>query len=222
MKKILITIFFSVFLVTSASAELGVNVGVSGQVGIAAATGTESQANNAGEVTPSVSKDSEIGALGFASVFIEKTLGDRFTVGIDYVPSSLASEQTTEAKADLTGGSGASSANVTNTMKIEFEDLTTYYAAFNVTDNLYFKAGIATVDIITKENLGTGGSYGNADTDAMVLGFGYNKTFDNTVFVRLESIYMDFDSASVTSGDNTVSLTALDTITGKLSIGKSF
>ena len=77
-------------------------------------------------------------------------------------------------------------------------------------------------DILTKENLGTGGSYGDTNTDAMVLGFGYNKTFDNTIFVRFESIYMDFDSASVTSGDNTVSLTALDTVTGKLSIGKSF
>ena len=107
-------------------------------------------------------------------------------------------------------------------MKIEFEDLTTYYAAFNVTENLYFKAGVAQVDILTKENLGTGGSYGDTNTDAMVLGFGYNKTFDNTIFVRFESIYMDFDSASVTSGDNTVSLTALDTVTGKLTVGKSF
>jgi len=220
MKKIFATIIFSVFLATSASADLGVNVGISGQVGIAAATGTESQANNAGEDTPSVSKDSEIGALGFASVFIEKTLGDRFSVGIDYVPSSLASESTTEEKSDLTGTTAQTT--VTNTMKIEFEDLTTYYAAFNVTENLYLKAGLAQVDILTKENLGTGGAYGDTNTDAMVLGFGYHKTFDNTLFVRFESVYMDFDSASVTSGDNTVSLSSLDTVTGKLSIGKSF
>ena len=220
MKKILTALIFSAFLATSASADLGVNVGISGQVGIAAATGTESQANNAGENTPSVSKDSEIAALGFASVFIEKTLGDRFSVGIDYVPSSLASESTTEEKSDLTGTSAQTT--VTNTMKIEFEDLTTYYAAFNVNENFYLKAGVATVDILTKENLGTGGSYSDTDTDAMVLGFGYNKTFDNTLFVRFESIYMDFDSASVTSGDNTVSLKELDTVTGKLSIGKSF
>jgi hypothetical protein len=220
MNKILTSIIFSVFLITSASAEIGVNVGVSGQLGIAAATGTESQVNNAGEVTPTVSKESEIGALGFASIFIEKTLGDRFAVGIDYVPSSLDSEQTTETLTDVTGTTA--SATVTNTMKIAFEDLTTYYAAFNVTDSLYVKAGVATVDIITKENLGTGGAYGNTDTDAMVLGFGWNKTFDNTMFVRLESLYMNFDSASVTSGDNTVSLTKLDTMTGKLSVGKSF
>jgi hypothetical protein len=28
-------------------------------------------------------------AAGWGSIFIEKTLGDRFAIGVDYVPSSL-------------------------------------------------------------------------------------------------------------------------------------
>jgi hypothetical protein len=32
---------------------------------------------------------SEHGSAGWGSIFIEKTLGERFLVGIDYVPGSL-------------------------------------------------------------------------------------------------------------------------------------
>ena len=31
--------------------------------------------------------------FGWASVFIEKTLGDRLAIGVDYVPSALESEK---------------------------------------------------------------------------------------------------------------------------------
>ena len=83
---------------------------------------------------------------------------------------------------------------------------------------------MATVDIITKETLGTGSTYGNTDMDGTVFGVGYNATFGNSTFIRVEGNYMDFDGASVTSstGVNKVSLTNLDGMTGKLSIGKSF
>lgn len=221
MKKIITAIIFSVFLSTSASAEVGVNIGISGSLGIAAATGQETHTDGSktGSATTS-DKESEIAALGYQSIFIEKTLGERFAIGIDYVPSAISSETAETNKKDRT--TTATPTDRTNTIKVDFEDLTTYYVSMDVTDNLYLKAGMATVDLITKENLETGASYGNTDMDAVVLGFGWNKTFDNSIFVRLESTYMNFDGVSLTSGENTVSLKNLDTMTGKLSIGKSF
>ena len=45
----------------------------------------------------------------------------------------------------------------------------------NVNENLYIKGGVASVDVITNENLGTGGAYGNTNLDATMFGFGYNK-----------------------------------------------
>jgi hypothetical protein len=202
-------------------AELGINVGISGQMGLFTATAKEV---DTGPNITETTQDSEIGAAGFASIFIEKTLGDLVSVGIDYVPSALTTDTVETSKLDQTTGAGATRTAVTNKLKVDFEDLTTYYVALNVTENLYLKAGMTTVDVITKEDLGTGSTYGDTNLDGTLLGVGYNKSFDNTMFVRVEGNYMSFDSASVTSSntDNVVTLKNLDGVTGKISIGKSF
>ena len=45
MKKLLLTLVFSLFYVVSASAEMGINVGVSGNAGLFSATGNEKNWN---------------------------------------------------------------------------------------------------------------------------------------------------------------------------------
>ena len=93
----------------------------------------------------------------------------------------------------------------------------------NVTEDLYVKFGYMKVDVITNESLGTGSTYGDTDLDGQTIGFGYNMTMDNGVFIRSEANYMTFDSSEgLTSGDNTVTLTNLDGVTASLKIGKSF
>ena len=221
MKKLITAIFFLMTYMNASYAELGINVGISGQMGLFTATAKEV---DTGPNITETTQDSEIGAAGFASIFIEKTLGDYLSVGIDYVPSALSTDTVETSKLDQTTGAGETRSAVTNTLKVDFEDLTTYYVALNVTENLYLKAGMTTVDVITKEDLGTGSTYGDTNLDGTLLGVGYNKSFDNTMFVRVEGNYMSFDSASVTSSntDNVVTLKNLDGVTGKISIGKSF
>ena len=214
MKKLVISVVAALSYFTAASAEVGVNLGVSGQLGLFAASAKEV---DTGPNITETAQDTELAGVGYGSVFIEKTLGDRLAVGIDFVPSALSSDTVETNKVD-------GSSDVTNKLKVDFEDLTTIYATLNVTEGMYVRAGIVTVDVITKETLGTGGSYGNTDLDGTVLGIGYSKTFDNSMFVRAEGNYMTFDSASITSSnsDNKVTLKNLDGVTGKLSIGKSF
>ena len=92
-------------------------------------------------------------------------------------------------------------------------------------DNFYAKAGITTVEVITNETLGTGGSYGNVSLDGSVFGVGYQATNDSGAFVRIEGNYMNFDGATQTNSDDsekTITLKNLDGVTGKISIGKSF
>ena len=219
MKKVIITLIASVFYMTSVSADMGVNIGLSGSAGLFSATGKEV---DTGPNLTETTEDAEHGEAAFSSIFLEKTLGDRFTVGIDWVLNDLSTDTVESRRQDKT--TGTSSSNVENKIQIDFADLTTYYINFNVNENLYAKVGMATVDIITGETLGTGSTYGNTDMDGTVLGVGYNATFGNSAFIRVEGNYMDFDGASVTSstGVNKVSLNNLDGITGKLSIGKSF
>ena len=213
MKKYLIAILFGLFTVSQASAELGVNVGISGSAGLFAASGKE--------VAGETHKGHEHGAAGWYSVFIEKSFGDRFAIGVDYLPDALESETTESVRHDKT--SSATPSAVENKIQIDFEDLTTIYATVNLTENVYGKVGYMKVDVITNESLGTGSTYGNTDLDGTLIGFGTNMGMDNGVFVRAEASYMTFDSSEgLTSGDNTITLTNLDGVTASLKIGKSF
>ena len=226
MKKIFLTLFLGLFMFTTkASAELGINVGISGQLGLYAATATEFDEGTNGTTSgpDETNKESEFLALGYGSVFIEKTLGQYLLVGIDYVPSALETE-TSETIVDDKGATDASTRQ-TNKVQVDFEDLTTYYVGLNLGDSgAYVKAGIVTVDVITNESLGTGSTYGNTDLDGTLIGLGYNRDFDNGMFVRAEGAYTEFDGASVTSSTsvNKITLNSLDGVTGKISIGKSF
>ena len=218
MRKLIVTAILTLFTFTSANADLGVNVGVSGQMGLCAATATEKNTLDVGTETNS---DSEFIGIGWGSVFIEKTLGRAF-VGVDYVPSALGTETKEDTKFDSTTLENRNA--VENKVQVDFEDLTTFYLGLNVTDNLYAKAGIMNVDIVTNEELGTGSTYGNTDSDGVMFGVGYNATSDAGVFFRVEGSYMEFDGTSLDSstGVAKISLDSLDGVSGKLSIGKSF
>jgi hypothetical protein len=95
-----------------------------------------------------------------------------------------------------------------------------------VNENLYVKAGVVTVDVITNENLATGAQYANTDLDGSMFGIGYHNLLDNGVFFRVEGNYMDLGGTSLTATgtatDSSISLTSLDGVSGKVSIGKSF
>ena len=222
MKKLIITTFLACIYSFTASASAGLNVGISGAMGLFAATGQETHASAPpGGAAGSYKKSgSEHGAAAIGSVFLEGTFQDRFLVGIDYVPSALETDSVESRRADKTTSSTAVS--VENKVQIDFEDLTTLYLGINVTDNAYIKAGLMTVDVITNESLGTGSSYGDTSLDGTMVGIGYNKTIDNGIFVRVEGNYMQFDGTSLTSNEMTVKLNSLDGVTGKFSIGKSF
>ena len=219
MKKLLLTIVLSTLYVSSASAEMGVNVGVSGQAGIFAASATESTG------TTKKGNGSEHGSAGWGSVFIEGTFNDRFIIGIDYVPQALETDTTETAKSDK-GVGAVTATNVTNKVQVDFEDLTTLYAGLMLNDNFYVKAGVTTVDVITNENLGTGASYADAELDGTMFGIGYHNALDNGVFFRFEGNYMTFDGATVTASgtaaDNKIELRNLDGVSGKISVGKTF
>jgi len=222
MKKTLITILFSLLYVSSASADFGVNVGVSGNAGIFAASGNE----KTGSVTKG--NDSEYGEAAWGSIFLEGTLNDRFLLGIDYVPAALESETAESTRVNTTHAvdGTATETALNNKVQLDFEDLTTVYAGFMINENLYVKAGIVRVDVITNETLGTGASYANFDLDGSMFGVGYHKSNDNGVFFRIEGNYVNFDgeskSASGTDADNTITIKSLDGLSGKISLGKTF
>ena len=218
MKKLLLTFVLSLFCISSASA-VSVNVGVSGQAGIFAASASEKTG------TTRKGNGSEHGSAGWGSVFLEGQFNDKIIVGIDYVPAALETDTTETAKSDK-GVEATSPTIVTNKIQVDFEDLTTVYVGAMLTDSLYVKAGVMKVDVITNESLGTGAAYGNTELDGTMFGIGYHVANDNGAFFRFEGNYMTFDGATQrstgTAADNTIELKNLDGVSGKISIGKSF
>jgi len=223
MKKLTIMIISGLYLfTTSAFSEVGVNIGVSGNMGLFGATAQETHAGATSTSVTSADSDTEIAAVAYGSIFIEKELG-RFLIGFDYVPTPFESDTVETAKQDDQTANPAAAVKTvaTNKVQVDLEDLYTIYVGLNVTENAYIKAGITSMDVITNESLGTGSSYGNTSLDGSMIGVGYHKDFDS-MFVRVEGNYMNFDGVSLTANDNTIRLKSLDGVTGKVSIGKSF
>tara|TARA_B100000579_G_scaffold391790_1_gene367280 strand:+ start:2679 stop:3329 length:651 start_codon:yes stop_codon:yes gene_type:complete len=216
MKKILTVILSSLFLFSYSYAERGVNVGISGQLGVFHATGTETE-------NAEITSDDATGVAGYASIFVEKELGP-ITIGLDYVPSALASETSETVRSDLGAAADGAKSDKTNKVQVDFEDLTTLYVALNTPLGVYVKAGLVQVDVVTNENLGTGSTYANTDMDGTMLGVGYSADIGDSAFLRIEGSYMDLGSASVTGSntDNKIELKELEGATAKISIGKSF
>jgi len=227
MKKTLIGLFIAMFSFGSASADAGVNIGVSGNGAIFGATATET---DVGPNATEKNQESEILGVGYASIFVEKELGPVF-IGVDYVPSEIETEENTSVRDDCpldsacTPGKGFEAQNqVTQKVKVEFSDFVTAYAGVKIFDHFYAKAGVITVDLETKETLGTGGSYGNSSIDGTMIGVGGQADLPNGMFIRGEGTYMDFDAIEIASDNtnNKVRIDGLDGVSAKLSVGISF
>ena len=200
MRKILIGLSAGAALLfgtvsTFAADGLGVGVALSAAGISASGSETETGSQTAETTNASVSNRALIG-----SVFAEYTKG-LFTVGIDYVPFdadvSSATKTRTDVETSVTGTATTTSTSRTQSAQAEITDHTTAY--IEVGNNLYLKAGYVQVTVNTKESLGTGSSYGNADLNGTLLGAGFRGGGDSGLYYKLEGTYTDYDTLNLTS-----------------------
>jgi len=226
MKKTLIGLFIAMFSFGSASADAGVNIGISGNGALFAATATET---DVGPNATEKNQESELLGVAYASIFVEKELGPVF-IGVDYVPSEIETEEAQSLRNDCGATGTHTSCNngvftqQTQKVKVEFSDFTTVYAGIRIGETFYAKIGVQTVDLETKETLGTGSEYGNTSIDGTMMGVGGQANLPNGMFIRGEGTYMDFDAVELVSSntDNKVRVDGLDGVSAKLSVGISF
>ena len=223
MRKLTIAIIMLFSTISLASAEMGVNIGISADVGTFSTSGSE---NENGEV--SKKKDAE-SLVGYGSIFIEKTLNflpgpfGRLSVGYSHVPHDLKSGTADREDKDMKDDN--STPIVKQKIQADFSNFNTVYATLRITDWLYVKAGSIDVDVTTNEKLGTGSSYGNTSLDGSTIGAGIHIAKDNGLFFRFEVNDQSFDGVKLTSttnSANSVTITDLDGTTAKMAIGKSF
>ena len=232
MKKFLTIAAFMLFAFSSAQAEK-VKIGVTLKAGVFEVdeaseifSGAHSSGASPGTVTKKASAegDEAVGEFGYGSIFVEAAINEKFSIGIDYVPMALESETTENIQNIPTDGKQKDS-QATNTVQVDFDDLTTVYALLHATENVYLKVGYMEVDVNTDESLGTGGAYGNTSLDGYTVGLGYTQDLDNGAFFRVETLYMEIDGTELTNANDSNKKVKADGITGAsvgISVGKTF
>ena len=156
------------------------------------------------------------------SIFLELAADNGFGLGIEHVPGSadIGTGSRADDDAETSGGNKASA---------EIDGLTSLYAIKTFDNGLFLKAGMTQTDVITKETLNTGSTYGNKSVNGKLIGIGIHKVRDTGVFFRASAEYTNYDSFKLTSGTadavtgtkNTIDAD-VDTTAFKISIGKAF
>lgn len=216
MKKILI-ISASVLLaftnVNAVEKRIGIAAGFTNVEG----SGTETLKDSSKKATKTVDDTTII-----PSIFFEVAGDNGFGLGIEHVPGSadIGTGSRSDDDEETTGDNKASA---------EIDGLTSLYAIKTFDNGLFLKAGMTQTDVITKETLNTGSTYGNKSVDGKLIGIGMHKVGDTGVFFRASAEYTAYDSITLTSGvaDAVTGTTNkvdadVDTMALKISIGKAF
>ena len=235
MKKLFISAVFAIFSASSAMSaslsDLSLSVGVSASQGAFAAEGQERNFDESGALR---TVTEEYGAFtdSFGSVFVEVGLNDVISVGVDYVPSDIATPENqsregsgTSAAASSAGGNNPGSSKVS----VNFENLTTVYLKANLPlGGTYLKAGFHETDVIVNETMSSGNTYKDTTTEGYSAGLGYAHEIDGGFAIRAEVLAMSFEDVSANNGvattgnHNKIEVDSMWGVRGTVSIVKSF
>ena len=230
MKKIILAILMTFGIFTMVSADIGVKLGVSAQIG---SMETSAKESNSDGVTATQTSQTEEALFGTAGFFIEKDLAflpgpfARLSIGFDNIVHDLDLGTASNARVASLGAAGATVNNTVHSVNAKISGFETLYATVNITDWLYVKAGSVTVDVDTKFTGSATSSYPTSHSlDGTVMGFGVEKSSDNGMFFRLEYNDYSIDGKSVANAGTDSKFTAVlndvDGSTGRISIGKAF
>ena len=199
MKKILTIAVFAIFSASSAfSASLTPSVGISYNNAAFAGEGTENNYNEAGTINDSTQ---EYGAFtdSFASIFVEMGLTDNISIGLDYVPGTIASPTNFSREGNATQDAAPDPGS--SSVQADFEELRTLYVKANVFGGAYVKAGYAEVDVTINESMASGSTYKDVSTEGLVAAIGYQKDLDTMgLSLRAEIMAHQFEEVTTDNG----------------------
>jgi hypothetical protein len=223
MKKLTLAIFLVLASFSIVSAEMGLKIGFTAQLGEFETSGSETE----GDETSEVMKEQAF--VGLGSYFIEQNLGilpgplSRINVGYSHVPHDLKSGTSSNSRTDQ--DENTEDTPVLNSISADLSNYDTLYVSVNVFDWLYVKAGTVEVDVKTTENIATGSAYPNTSLSGDILGIGLHHQTESGFFGRLEYLDTSIDGTTLTSttnSDNKVTLKELSGETLSISFGKAF
>ena len=179
------------------------------------------------KTTSVVTTHSEAAVAVIPSLFAEVSLWRGFGVGIDSISGSADLANGKRNRVDV-GTHSDAVVTTTNTADAEVDGIRTSYLVKTFQNGLIVKYGNSEADIITKETLATGTTYGNKSVDGTHYGIGYERlNEDNGLFLRTVYEHTDFDEVKLTGaadadGVSNIIKANVDVSMLKISVGKRF
>ena len=199
-----------------------VRVGVTHTEEVVYGSVAETRANKRDNKQKGLFLNDSMGVFGEVGIRQLMGLSVGFEMGGDGLSNTMerviAGRGTLTAK---TGSTAEETRNGTQKVNISIEDSTSHNVLMPIMDTgFYVKAGQIDVDIITKETLFTGSTYGNVGLSGDFVGAGYQHNVGDYFFARVEGLYTEYGAASVTgSGGDKISLSDVGAASAKFSLG---
>lgn len=174
MKKILISLLATLFVVATAHAET--------RIGISAAhTSFSSEGTETVKSSSQKNRKTHDDEVVVPSIFVEYANDNGVAIGLDFIPGGAELGSATNARTD-TDTDDASDTAGNNKVSAELTSHATVYVLLPAADTgFYLKGGIARATIDTTENLATGTKYGNEDVHGIMFGAGLSKDTANGI-----------------------------------------
>ena len=189
MKKLYTIIALMTMVAFSGNAYAEVKYGVSAALTKIEASGTETEGGEATSADVS-------NLVVVPSLFVEYTISDAFSMGLDYVPLKADVSDSTHSRTDTeTSVTGTATTTSTSRVQNAVAEISNHMTLYGMYDfgPAYIKAGVAYFSLETQV-LATGSNYGSEDIMGSVIGVG--GTSDN---IRVELLYTDYEDISLTS-----------------------
>lgn len=212
MRKIIVIIFSTFFAINLASADVKMGLTLTGAQ-FNDAKGTEENRGN-------VETQSEDLAAAYGSIFVEASILDMFSVGIDYIPYDIEGETVSNTRRTTPGGTVLG----TNNVSVDISQHATLYALVPLgSEGVFIKAGVSHAEVNINESMYGGSTYADEEMMGGHVGIGYEKDFSG-MFVRAEGGYSEYETveANSSSGNTRVKAALNGGMHARLSIGKSF
>ena len=213
MRKQLITILASVFIlpITAFANELA--VGITGNFSSVDTDGTETLRTTAVQTTGGATEE-----ILIPEVFVE-IVGDRGAVGIAYIPvQEMGSKSRKDTNSEADTG--------TYTAKAELDSHVMFYGDLNLANlaghDVFAKLGYSIATISTLESLNSGSTYADQDVHGVTVGLGAKADIASNLYYKVEGTYTNYDgySDTATSGNKVEADTEVTSL--KVSVAYKF
>lgn len=190
MRKQLITILASVFILPMSAFATELGIGITGNFSSIDTDGTETLLTTAVKTTGGATEDVLV-----PEIFLE-LVGDRGAVGIAYIPvQEMGSKSRSDTNSEADTG--------TYTAKAELDQHVMLYTDLNFAElaghSTYLKLGYSIATISTLESLNNGSTYADQDVHGVTVGLGAKADFASNLYYKVEGTHTNYDGYSDTS-----------------------